>query len=120
MSRSIIGSVTGNLQVYSAKSKDKLSRLRGHSGGDPDLAPITNFPDLKSSSAPCPTCKHVVPMGISIALHDVRQHRGPDAGGAARRGPQGENRARHARAHRTGESLKDHVRQIVTRASKGT
>ncbi len=42
MSRSIIGSVAGNIQVYSAKSKDPLA-LYGQMGAEADLAAIDDF-----------------------------------------------------------------------------
>ena len=112
MSRSITGSVTGNLQVYSAKSKDELS-VYGSFGGDPDLSPITNFAAIKERLGALPNVAHVVPMGISTAFINsgntvdltlselrnvIRQEK--DTGITP------ELKARE-------ESLKDHVRQIV-------
>src|SRR5687767_7299383 len=46
MSRSIIGSVAGHLQVYSEKSKDELA-LFGQMGGEPDLSALDDFSRIK-------------------------------------------------------------------------
>lgn len=67
MARSVIGSVAGHIQIYSAKSKDELS-LYGGMGGDPDLSAITEFPKIKQALEQVPNVKEVVPMGSSGAL----------------------------------------------------
>lgn len=67
MSRSIVGSVAGHLQVYAARSKDELA-LFGNMGGDPDLAPVADFAKIKATLAKVPNVKAVVPMGVSGAL----------------------------------------------------
>ena len=67
MSRSIIGSVAGNIQVYSAKSKDELA-LYGAMGSEADLAAIDDFSKLKAALESVPNVKTVVPMGINAAL----------------------------------------------------
>src|SRR5215467_1681315 len=67
MSRSIIGSVAGNIQVYSAKSKDELA-LYGAMGSEADLAAIDDFSKLKAALEMVPNVKTVVPMGINAAL----------------------------------------------------
>ena len=67
MSRSIIGSVAGNIQVYSAKSKDELA-LYGAMGSEADLAAIDDFSKLKAALEAVPNVKTVVPMGINAAL----------------------------------------------------
>src|SRR6185436_11732863 len=48
MSRSIIGSVAGDCQVYSSKSKEKLE-LWGSFGGFPDITPVEDFSKIKKS-----------------------------------------------------------------------
>src|SRR5687767_372239 len=48
MSRSIIGSVAGHAQVYSASSKEKLE-LWGSFGGFPDITPVENFAKIKKT-----------------------------------------------------------------------
>jgi ABC-type lipoprotein release transport system permease subunit len=68
MSRSVIGSVAGNIQVYNAASKDKLEVMGGMTMGDPDLAQIDDFAKLRESIMKVPHVKAVVPMGISGAL----------------------------------------------------
>lgn len=68
MSRSVIGSVAGHLQVYSAKSKDELSLFGDMGGGDPDLSPLTEFARIKQALETVPNVKTVVPMGTSGAL----------------------------------------------------
>jgi ABC-type lipoprotein release transport system permease subunit len=68
MSRSVIGSVAGNIQVYNASSKDKLEVMGAMTMGDPDLAQIDDFSKLKASLEKVPHVKAVVPMGISGAL----------------------------------------------------
>jgi ABC-type lipoprotein release transport system permease subunit len=68
MSRSIIGSVAGHVQVYSAKSRDELVVMGGMSMEDPDLAPIDDFDRLRATLLKVPNVKAVVPMGISGAI----------------------------------------------------
>lgn len=67
MSRSIIGSVAGDIQVYSSKSKDELS-LFGQMGGEPDLSAFEDFSRLSKTLASVDNVKTVVPMGINGAL----------------------------------------------------
>ncbi len=67
MSRSIIGSGAGNIQVYSAKSKDPLA-LYGAMGSEPDLSAIDDFAKVKAALESIPNVKTVVPMGINAAL----------------------------------------------------
>lgn len=67
MSRSVIGSVAGHIQVYSSASKEELS-LYGGMGGETDVAPIERFDALKKVVASVPGVKQVVPMGINAAL----------------------------------------------------
>lgn len=68
MSKSVIGSVAGHVQVYSSKSKDDLAIYGGGGGNDPDLGAITDFPKIKTALESLPNVKTVVPMGISGAL----------------------------------------------------
>ncbi|HEX5744944.1 MAG TPA: FtsX-like permease family protein [Archangium sp.] len=67
MSRSIIGSVAGHLQVYSEKSKDSLA-LYGKMGGEADLRVIERFSDIKKVLEQHPNVKTVVPMGTNSTL----------------------------------------------------
>ncbi|MFY1831068.1 ABC transporter permease [Myxococcus fulvus] len=67
MSRSIIGSVAGHIQVYSDDSKDELS-LYGGMSGEPDLEVVDDFSRIKPVLEKHPNVKTVVPMGTSGAL----------------------------------------------------
>lgn len=67
MARSVVGSLAGHVQVYSAASKDELS-IYGQMGNDPDLAAITDFPKLQQALLGVENVKMVVPMGISGAI----------------------------------------------------
>ncbi len=68
MSRSVIGSVAGHIQVYNAKSKDPLEVMGRMMMGDPDLAQLDDFARVRESLLKVPNVKTVVPMGISGAL----------------------------------------------------
>jgi ABC-type lipoprotein release transport system permease subunit len=66
MSKSIIGSIAGHAQVYSAKSKDELSLF-----GDwavPDIAPIPDFAKIKPVLMSVDNVRTVVPMGTDGAI----------------------------------------------------
>ncbi|MBM4318765.1 MAG: ABC transporter permease [Deltaproteobacteria bacterium] len=67
MRRSIVGSLAGHLQVYSARSKEELA-LYGGMLGDPDLAPIQDFARLKRTLLGVDNVRQVVPMGIAEAF----------------------------------------------------
>lgn len=67
MSRSIIGSVAGHIQVYSDESRDELG-LFGTMGGEPDLAAVDDFSRIKPVLEKHPNVKTVVPMGTNGAL----------------------------------------------------
>jgi ABC-type lipoprotein release transport system permease subunit len=110
MRRSIIGSVTGHLQVYNAKSVDELAVMGNFQMEAQDLEQIDDFKTLRDSLMAVDNVKAVVPMGLSGAMVpagntvDVmleklralvrRQQAGEDVKAAM-------------------ESQKDHVRQIV-------
>lgn len=125
MARSVVGSLAGHVQVYSAASKDELS-LYGQMGGDPDLAAITTFPRLQQALLSVENVKTVVPMGVSNAivtsgnivdttleelraLYKAREGQGADAALAALSREQLDERLASQRAH---------VRQII-RVLKG-
>ncbi len=116
MSRSIIGSVAGNIQVYSAKSKDELAVMGSFNMDGDDLHPIDDFAQLRDLLAKVPNVKSVVPMGIAGAivtsgntidlalaeLRDLYRKRARLQGEAA------------AAMDREIADKKDHVRQMVT------
>ncbi|MGE4107079.1 MAG: ABC transporter permease [Bacteriovoracia bacterium] len=65
MSKSIIGSVSGHVQVYSSKSKEKLALFGDF--GFPDLAAIPDFSKVKNSLTTIPNVQTVIPMGVNSA-----------------------------------------------------
>jgi len=68
MRRSIVGSVAGDIQVYSAQSKDPLEVMGGFSLEAPDLASLDDFAKVKQVLEGVPNVKSVVPMGINGAI----------------------------------------------------
>ncbi len=107
MSRSIIGSVAGNAQVYQGTSKDTPSLFE--SWQIPDLDPIPDFSKIKGPLMSHPNVAAVVPEGINTAivvygntidqiLEKLRNSENP------------KNKASKEKI----ESLKAHVRQMVS------
>ncbi len=114
MSRSIRGSIGGDLQVFSSKSKEDLALFGGMGGADPDLSPVTDFSKVEKTLLSVPNVKAVVPMGIGSALvtggntidltlADLRE---------AKKAHLANPSDKDALAKY--ESLKSHVQQIVT------
>ncbi len=68
MSRSVIGSVAGHIQVYSSNSKDELSVMGSMNMESADIEPIPDFRVLRTSLLSVPNVKAVVPMGLSAAM----------------------------------------------------
>ncbi|HZI10905.1 MAG TPA: FtsX-like permease family protein [Myxococcus sp.] len=112
MSRSIIGSVAGHIQVYSDESRDELG-LFGQMGGEPDLAALDDFSRIKPVLEKHPNVKTVVPMGTNGALItsgntvDLTLARLRDL--YRKRADEGETPALREGI----DSLKAHVRQMV-------
>ncbi|MFL5350235.1 MAG: ABC transporter permease, partial [Hyalangium sp.] len=65
--RSIIGSLAGHLQVYSASSQDELA-LFGDLGQEAELSALEDFSRVKAALLSHPNVKTVVPMGINAAF----------------------------------------------------
>jgi ABC-type lipoprotein release transport system permease subunit len=115
MSRSIIGSVAGHIQVYNANSKDELAVMGSMGMENPDLAAIDDFAAWKRACFTVPNVKEVVPMGLAsaiviagntvdVVLERLRAAvRTKLAGGDAREAY---------------ESEKDHARQIISVLSR--
>jgi ABC-type lipoprotein release transport system permease subunit len=113
MSRSITGSIAGDIQVYSSESKETLDVFGGFGPGGNDIAPLSDFANVRRSVLSVPNVAAVVPMGIDMAtvtagnsidqvlerLRELATKR--QAGGSS-----AEIVAEYA-------SQKDHVRQIV-------
>ena len=66
MSKSIIDSVAGHIQVYEASSKDKPALFDNWQA--PDLDPIPDFSKIKGPLMSDPNVKAVVPEGINTAI----------------------------------------------------
>ena len=114
MSRSIIGSVAGHIQVYSAKSKDELEVMGGFNLDGADLAQLDDFSRIRDTVSAIPNVKAVVPMGINgaivtsgnsidVALSELRD--------LARKKVAGRASPADEAAY---EASKGHVRQILT------
>ncbi len=114
MSRSIIGSVAGNIQVYSSASKEDLDVMGGFNFDANDIEPIPDFAKVRQVLMAVPNVAQVVPMGINgsmvlsgntvdQALAKLRQSVSARQGG----------NATPALAQAYGDQ-KDHVRQIIS------
>ncbi|MBN1208453.1 MAG: ABC transporter permease [Myxococcaceae bacterium] len=112
MSRSIIGSIAGHLQVYSDKSKEELA-LFGAMGGETDIAALDSFAPIKAALEKHPNVQTVVPMGTSGAL--ITSGNTVDLTLARLRALYRKNTAEGETAERRGQidSLKQHVRQLA-------
>jgi ABC-type lipoprotein release transport system permease subunit len=110
MSRSIIGSVAGHIQVYNAKSVDQLTVMGGFNFEGDNLEQIDDFKTVREALMSVPNVKAVVPMGLSGAIVtagntvDVVLEKLRDL---IRRQQAGED------VKLAIESQKDHVRQII-------
>ena len=117
MSRSVIGSVAGHIQVYNAKSKDPLEVMGRMMMGDPDITQLDDFAQVRASLLKVPNVKSVVPMGISGALVtsgntiDLALEKLRNAVYARR---DAKTEADKARAEAAVTSEKGHIRQIVS------
>ncbi|HEY0880202.1 MAG TPA: ABC transporter permease, partial [Archangium sp.] len=67
MQRSVVGSLAGHVQIYSAASKDELA-LFGQMGNFPDLPAMGSYPKIQQALSEIENVKMVVPMGISAAI----------------------------------------------------
>ncbi len=68
MSRTIVESVTGHLQIYQDGTRDTLALFGGGSFGAPDIGEIPNFEDLLRAVDGVENVKAIVPMGTTIGL----------------------------------------------------
>jgi ABC-type lipoprotein release transport system permease subunit len=106
MSRSIIGSVAGHLQVYEASSKDSPALFDNWQ--IPDLDPIPDFSKIKGPLMEDPNVKSVVPEGVNTAI--VVYGNTVDLVLAKLRKAETAPRAPQEKI----DSLKAHVRQMVS------
>jgi ABC-type lipoprotein release transport system permease subunit len=68
LSKSIVGSITGHMQVYGARSKDPLEIYGRVDGSDSQLSPIDDFKAVKAKLLAVPNVERVVPMGAATAM----------------------------------------------------
>lgn len=68
MSRSIIGSVAGNIQVFSKESKEDLDVMGGFSMDSSPIEPLPDFERVARILESVPNVETVVPMGIDGAI----------------------------------------------------
>lgn len=68
LSKSIVDSITGHLQVYAARSRDPLEIYGKVDGSDVNLTPLDDFKALKAKLLTLPNVDKVVPMGGATAL----------------------------------------------------
>jgi len=117
MSRSVIGSVAGHIQVYSDKSKDGLEVMGSMTMGDQDLTPLDDFAKVRQTLMTVPNVKAVVPMGISGALvtsgNTIDLALGKLRDAYRKRLAGGLSAPESAMLDRQIEAEKGHVRQIV-------
>lgn len=121
LSKSIVDSITGHLQVYGARSKDPLEIYGKVDGSDSNLSPIEDFKALKEKLLTVPNVDRVLPMGaatamlmpgntVDVLLEKLR---------ALYRNQQDPKTALpDAEFQRQAESLKQHARNIVTVLTK--
>ena len=69
MQQSLIRTVTGHLQLYSAKSRDQLTLL---DASVDSLEPIASFSTLRAVVSKVDNVKYVVPMGIGAGIATSR------------------------------------------------
>jgi ABC-type antimicrobial peptide transport system permease subunit len=112
MSRSVIGSVAGHLQVYSDKSKEELALFGGMSG-EADIAALDSFTPIKAAVEKHPNVQTVVPMGTNGAL--ITSGNTVDLTLARLRELYRKNTAEGETPERRAQidSLKQHVRQLA-------
>lgn len=103
MAQSIVGSVAGHIQVWSAAGKDKLAVFGGLDGNE--IGQVLDFARVRKSLESMPEVQSVVPMGIDTAVVfggnvlDVKLE-------ALRAAEKAQDRPRI-------QALRDHVRRIV-------
>ncbi len=67
MAKSVVGSVSGHLQIYSKDARDKLALFNPPSG-TPDIGHIEDFAKLKEVVMGVPGVEAVIPMGTDLAM----------------------------------------------------
>ncbi|MSQ83428.1 MAG: FtsX-like permease family protein [Myxococcales bacterium] len=67
MAKSIVGSVSGNLQVYAKDAKDKLTLFAGMTDGT-EIGHVEDFAKVRQTLEAVPGVKAVIPMGTDVAM----------------------------------------------------
>lgn len=67
MSRSVVSSLAGHLQVYSEAARDDLALFGGFFGGN-DFGAIEDFHEVRTALEEHPNVKAVVPMGVQGSI----------------------------------------------------
>jgi ABC-type lipoprotein release transport system permease subunit len=67
ISRSVIESLAGHLQIYDARAKDKLAIYGDGSGGMPDVGEIESFQSLLDAVDGFENVEALIPMGVNLA-----------------------------------------------------
>lgn len=113
MSRSIVGSVAGNLQVYSSSSTDDLDLMGGFADASA-IEPLPDFARVKATIESVPNVKSVVPMGVNNSL--VVSGNTVDQALAGLRKLVNERREQGSSPERDAAiaAARDHVRQIIS------
>jgi len=68
MRRSVTGSLSGHIQVYSSHSKGELELMGSMGGGPMDVEPLNDYERIKDAVRSVPNVAAVVPMGVDTAL----------------------------------------------------
>lgn len=68
MRQSVIESISGHLQVYSARAKDDLALFGGAFLGRPDIGTFNDFAPIRDLALTHPNVEAFVPMGQDLAL----------------------------------------------------
>jgi ABC-type lipoprotein release transport system permease subunit len=68
MRRSVTGSLSGHIQVYSSQSKGELELMGSMGGGPMDVEPLAEFASVRDALLTVPNVAAVVPMGVDTAL----------------------------------------------------
>ena len=68
MRRSVTGSLSGHIQVYSSESQGELELMGSMGGGPMDVEPLRHFERVREAALSVPNVAAVVPMGVDTAL----------------------------------------------------
>ena len=69
MKRNLVDSITGDIQIYSSKAKDKLAVFGSHDGNLPDIGHVNDFRKVKNAlMSEISNIKTIIPMGGNFAM----------------------------------------------------